>query len=46
MIKPAMSHTMTNYWEMTLKGQKFIVIKEGKTCEQYDTNGEDVVTDD
>lgn len=44
MIKPKMSHTMTNEIEMTSKGRRFIVIKEGKTCEPY--INEEVVTDD
>lgn len=35
MTEPVMSHTMSNSMEMTLKGQRFIVIKEGKTCELH-----------
>lgn len=35
MIKPAMSHTMSDSMEMALKGQRFIIIKEGKTCKPY-----------
>lgn len=34
-IKPAMSHTISDSMEMTLKGQRFVVLKEGKTCEPY-----------